>query len=72
MLMKPIFDERHLELARKHGSPDPEFNADLGNRIAEMVLAGRFAEAEPLIANLTDPDVVTSTKELLYAYREGE
>ena len=50
-----IFDERHIELARKSGAPDPEGNARRAEEILALLRERRIDEARSRLDGITDP-----------------
>jgi len=50
-----ICDDRHMELARKTGLPDPEYSAAIGNGIVALMDAWRDEVAAARLHELTNP-----------------
>lgn len=52
-----IYDNRHIELARKNGSPDPEYNAGIAREIVALMDEWRHEEAAARLHELTNPRI---------------
>lgn len=52
-----ICEDRHMELARKTGPPDPEYNAAIGNGIVALMDAWRYEDVAARLHELTNPSM---------------
>lgn len=59
------YESRDIDLARKHGAPEPEENIARANAVLSLLDEERFDEARSRLAAVTDPAIRESLEKLI-------